>query len=203
MRELTPPPVAGLRAALKRPGLPFGASKKLFGAGAINDLGPRSSVADRGLAVAGVSAAMVAASFAGYMIARESGASGVQGAERKILVAPNPLEAKPDSGRARRRAAPFDFDATGSIDRGREDGAAQKVQPAVKTDGALFSPAGGETGYVLRFVHKGVAIVQMDGKSYVVTQGAALPRAGRVLSIEKRSGRWVVVTAAGLIVEAR
>jgi hypothetical protein len=211
IRNQTPPRGAGLRARPKRLGLSFGGSErsvspqKLLGAGAINDLCPRSSVADQGLAAAGLGAAVVAASFAGYMIVRESGPAGVEIAEPKILAALNPPDATRDSGRARRGAGPFDFDATGSIDRGREeiaDGVAGDVQPALKTRGAPPSPAGGGTGYVLRFVHKGVAIVQVNGRSYVVAPGANLPQAGRVHSIEKRAGRWVVVTAAGLIVEA-
>jgi hypothetical protein len=150
---------------------------------------------------------MVAAIFAGYMIARESGPEGFNAAEHRLIVAPasGGRDSKPAAEDPGRGTGPFDFDATGSIIRGREDAAVrapQDVRPAVKTGGGRPGEVGGAAGYVLRFVHRGVAIVQIAGKSYVVAPGAALPQAGRVLAIEKRAGRWVVVTVAGLIVEA-
>lgn len=183
------------------------ASRKMFSSvRTVKGQGARSSAADRGLAATGVAAAMMAASFAGYMIAKESSPESfkAEGHGRLLAPAPGPSDSKPDAG-ARGAPRPFDFDATGSIVQGSGDvaeGAPLDVQSAVKTSRAQPGPAGGAAGYVLRFVHKGVAIVQIAGKSYVVAPGAALPQAGRVLSIERRAGRWVVVTAAGLIVEA-
>ncbi|WP_139223480.1 hypothetical protein [Methylocapsa palsarum] len=202
-----------VEGAETRPGGVLGAKKRLgpsrmFSAvRTMKECGPDAS-ADRGLAAAGVGAAMVAASFAGYMIATESGPDSVKAGERRILGAAlaKPRDAMPDLSRTGGEAEPFDFDATGSIIRGRDEAAVEArrdILPAIKADGAKSNPPGVAPSYVLRFVHKGVAIVQSGGKSYVVAPGASLPQAGRVLSIDKRAGRWVVVAEAGLIVEAR
>ncbi|MFN3892602.1 MAG: hypothetical protein ACK4MV_19575 [Beijerinckiaceae bacterium] len=57
-------------------------------------------------------------------------------------------------------------------------------------------------GYVLRDVFRGGALVESRYGLMEVFPGVQLPGAGRVRSVEKRDGRWVVVTTAGLI-EAR
>ncbi len=54
-------------------------------------------------------------------------------------------------------------------------------------------------GYVLREVFRGGALVESRYGMMEVFPGAQLPGAGRVRSVEKRDGRWVVVTTAGLI----
>ena len=54
-------------------------------------------------------------------------------------------------------------------------------------------------GYVLREVFRGGALVESRYGVMEVFPGAQLPGAGRVRSVEKRDGRWVVVTTAGLI----
>lgn len=100
--------------------------------------------------------------------------------------------------------APFAFSATGSIvDRasiarlGRKGAISLSEGEAVRA-----APSGeGAKAYVLRFVHKGVAVVRGAKSSYVVAPGSMLPDAGRVLSIENRGGRWMVITTAGVINE--
>ena len=70
-----------------------------------------------------------------------------------------------------------------------------------------LGPRGGETrvaqapanGYVLRDVHDGVALVEGRAGMREVAPGDALPGVGRIRSIERRRGQWVVVTANGLI----
>lgn len=57
-------------------------------------------------------------------------------------------------------------------------------------------------GYVLRDVFRGGALVESRYGLMEVFPGVQLPGAGRVRSVEKRDGRWVVVTTAGFI-EAR
>lgn len=54
-------------------------------------------------------------------------------------------------------------------------------------------------GYVLRDVFRGGALVESRYGLMEVFPGVQLPGAGRVRSVEKRDGRWVVVTTAGLI----
>jgi hypothetical protein len=56
--------------------------------------------------------------------------------------------------------------------------------------------------YVLRDVFRGGALVESRQGLIEVFPGAVLPGAGRVRSVERRDGRWVVITTAGVI-EAR
>ncbi len=53
--------------------------------------------------------------------------------------------------------------------------------------------------YVLRDVFRGGALVEGRHGVVEVVPGADLPGAGRVRSVERRDGRWVVVTSAGII----
>ena len=55
-------------------------------------------------------------------------------------------------------------------------------------------------GYVLRDVYGGAALVEArNGRLLEVVPGMRLPRAGRVRSIERRRGQWIVVTSNGVI----
>ena len=54
-------------------------------------------------------------------------------------------------------------------------------------------------GYVLREVYRGVALIEGRNGFVEVHPGDVLPGAGRVRSIERRAGKWVVVTANGVI----
>ncbi|MBM3607319.1 MAG: hypothetical protein FJX29_02530 [Alphaproteobacteria bacterium] len=54
-------------------------------------------------------------------------------------------------------------------------------------------------GYVLREVYRGVALVEGRNGFIEVHPGDVLPGAGRVRSIERRGGKWIVVTANGVI----
>lgn len=53
--------------------------------------------------------------------------------------------------------------------------------------------------YVLRDVFRGGALVESRHGLMEVFPGVQLPGAGRVRSVEKRDGRWVVVTTTGVI----
>lgn len=59
------------------------------------------------------------------------------------------------------------------------------------------------SGWVLREVANGVAVVEGRRGSFEVAVGTQLPGLGRVEAIETRGGRVVVVTPRGLIVPAR
>lgn len=54
-------------------------------------------------------------------------------------------------------------------------------------------------GYVLREVYRGVALIEGRNGFVEVHPGDVLPGAGMVRAIERRAGRWVVVTANGVI----
>lgn len=56
-------------------------------------------------------------------------------------------------------------------------------------------------GWSVRDVYDGVAVVQSRYGLIEVERGDALPGLGRVEAIRKQDGRWLVVTAKGLIVQ--
>jgi hypothetical protein len=57
-------------------------------------------------------------------------------------------------------------------------------------------------GWVLRGVHDGTALVEGSSGLREVAPGSLLPGAGRVKSIERHGGNWVVLTTAGFIERA-
>lgn len=60
------------------------------------------------------------------------------------------------------------------------------------------------TGWVIRDVFDGRAMLENDRLGfYEVVPGADLPGVGRVQTIRRQDGRWVVVTPKGLIVSSR
>ena len=71
--------------------------------------------------------------------------------------------------------------------------------PATKPD---VSPAG-PSGYLLRGVQDGVALIQTRRGTIEVEQGDIIPGIGRVQAIERRGGRWTVVTTTGVIDDTR
>lgn len=54
-------------------------------------------------------------------------------------------------------------------------------------------------GWVLRDVYNGAAMIQGHGGVLAVLPGDNLPGLGRIEAIKRQDGRWVVVTARGLI----
>ncbi len=54
---------------------------------------------------------------------------------------------------------------------------------------------------MLRFSRKGAVMVEGPKGSYVAAPGVVLPDKGRILSIQNRNGRWVVLTENGVITE--
>lgn len=58
-------------------------------------------------------------------------------------------------------------------------------------------------GWVLRDIYRGRALVENRNGLYEVAPGATLPGIGRVETITRQNGRWVVVTPKGLIVSMR
>lgn len=58
-------------------------------------------------------------------------------------------------------------------------------------------------GWILREVYRGRAMVEHRDGLYEVMPGADLPGIGKVQTITQQNGRWVVVTAKGLIVSMR
>jgi hypothetical protein len=55
-------------------------------------------------------------------------------------------------------------------------------------------------GWVLRDVYRGTALIQGRAGILQVVPGDNLPGLGRIESVQRRDGRWIVVTSRGLIV---
>lgn len=163
---------------------------------------------DHGLVAAGIGAAIGSVAFAAYMIAHDNSHPVFGGAEHLMLfaqpLAPGPQQKQMDAARTPRER-PFDYGATGSIGRGgrvEANDSRAKAAPASRDDDGRGDPREAALQeYVLRFVHNGAAFVQSSEGSFVVARGAILPGAGRVQAIERRAGRWVIVTESGLIGE--
>jgi hypothetical protein len=58
-------------------------------------------------------------------------------------------------------------------------------------------------GWILRDIFNGRAMVEGRSGLYEVGPGSTLPGIGRVEAVKRQDGRWVVVTAKGLILSAR
>ncbi|MHB8883484.1 MAG: hypothetical protein ACYC5H_00125 [Methylovirgula sp.] len=154
---------------------------------------------DRAIITAGVFAAVASASFATYMVSTNHSHPTFNGIEHLMLFA------QPNSGvhRSVVAGAPaispdqgIDFTATGTIPDNSNapvDGAAALMQ----REGPIIK------GFTLRGVTGNVAMVEGSGGMYRLEPGTTLPGAGRVLAIQWRKGRFVVVTTQGLIGEGQ
>jgi hypothetical protein len=58
-------------------------------------------------------------------------------------------------------------------------------------------------GWILRDVYRGRALLENRYGLYEVEAGANVPGVGRIETIKRQDGRWVVVTAKGLITSYR
>jgi hypothetical protein len=99
---------------------------------------------------------------------------------------------KPDTRPIRYRT--IDYDVTGSISM-REPGVTGQKMPDSVIDG-ISTPvnANAYNTYVLRFVHGETVLLQSNRDFFVVRRGTMLPGVGKVLSIERRGKRWILVT---------
>src|SRR5581483_5357220 len=58
-------------------------------------------------------------------------------------------------------------------------------------------------GWILRDIYDGLALVESRRGLMEVGPGSNIPGVGRVETIRKQDGRWIVVTPKGIIVSAR
>lgn len=163
----------------------------------------------------GLGTASLSASFAAYMLAFGP-ASGVPSAAdfglfarmrpsarladtqvSRLLAAP-PQPSAVAGGTVTSASAPVvDFAPTGSVIRKADanlDPAA--VPPGPSSEATLRS-------FILRDVFDGRALVESPSALTLVAKGSVIAGAGKVLSIERRAGRWTVVTTEGIIGGAR
>jgi hypothetical protein len=164
---------------------------------------------DHGLVAAGVAAAIGSASFAGFMIARDNSHPLFGGIEHLMIFA-QPIGGSDSHRRPLLEQATtrsVDYDATGSINRpppprAGAEGAGSLHDASLPDDADKQDSMGVPVkGYVLRFARKGAIVVDGPKGSYVAAPGVVLPDRGRILSIQNRNGRWVVLAENGMITE--
>jgi hypothetical protein len=107
----------------------------------------------------------------------------------KISESVERLDRRPGQPGAAATGAP---DTTGSIPENRAAQSADTKTPTKATD-----------GWTIRDVYRGHALVESPFGSFDVMPGTQLPGLGRVENVERRDGRWVVVTPKGLITSMR
>jgi hypothetical protein len=158
---------------------------------------------DHGLIAAGVAAAIGSASFAGFTMTRDNSHPLFGGVEHLMIFA------QPSSGLGgdrrlllERVTRSVDYDATGSIDRTPQPRPSADVLGPARGDDIADATGARAKGYVLRFTPKGAMVVDGAKGSYAATPGVVVPDMGRILAIQNRNGRWVVMTENGIINEA-
>jgi hypothetical protein len=117
-----------------------------------------------------------------------------------------PLIPGPDEMVQRSAGQPLDYNVTGSIwPEKRMTGAAPGAPPDLKAgrgaQPAAYSGHPQNQDYVLKFVHKGLALLETAGGLYAARLGMDLPKAGRILSIEMKDGKWILTAASATITE--
>jgi hypothetical protein len=98
----------------------------------------------------------------------------------------------------------------------RPQGLPATSAPAAETTGSAPTPAPAPpaeskqaakpsivAGWIIRDVYHGVALLENRYGMYEVETGSNVPGVGRVESIKRQDGRWVVVTPKGLITSYR
>jgi hypothetical protein len=161
-----------------------------------------ASVIDQAIVAGGFVAALASAGFAGVMMTADNSHPSFGGIEHLMLFA-QPIHGQPPvaiaQGQNAGRPDDIDYSTTGSIRRKEPrlmDGNQAAMGPPELTEPIIKS-------YVLQQAEAGVAVVQGRGTAYRVQAGTLLPGAGRVLSVEQRDGKWVVVTTQGIIVASK
>ena len=184
------PPLTAARPGVPapRPSQPQPSSLRVF------------SGADRAIITAGIFTAVASAGFATYMVSTNHSRPTFNGIEHLMLFA-QPNSGVPLPVIARVPATPddqgIDFTATGTIpgNSGASPEPADTLAALSGRDGPIIK------GFTLRGVSGNVAMVEGADGIYRIEPGATLPGAGRVLAIQWRKGKFVVVTTRGLISE--
>jgi hypothetical protein len=154
-------------------------------------------ISDVGLGTAGAGMALASAAFAFVMIKDDIRNPTFNGAEYLLLFTrplhppglPGPQVASGPSDRN------IDYSATGSI-KALPPPAVKDADPPVAIP---FGPQLPLKDYVLHSVRGGIATVSGPTGHFIVESGSFMPNGDQVLSIDRRGGRWVIVTSSGII----
>jgi hypothetical protein len=123
--------------------------------------------------------------------------------EQQIAAAFLTLASRPETPQVQTRTEPSqtgtlpESEATPSASGRPETAAPPAIRPIVARDD-------GVTGWTLREVYGGVALIESRNRRlFEVVPGGFIPGVGRVSSIERRNGRWIVLTDKGVIASLR
>jgi hypothetical protein len=158
---------------------------------------------DFGLGMAGAGTAVASLIFAGVMMSGDTSHPAFGGAEYLLLFT-RPLQHAGSQPIGPRNHEPqgIDFTTTGSIgsaarlNNGDPSGVSTPPDPNATAHPAVSASV---KDYVLKSVTGGVAAIKSSKGDFVVETGSFLPNGDLVVSIDRRAGRWVVVTSGGLI----
>lgn len=145
----------------------------------------REARAERLVLAAALLLGLGASGFAGYVIAGQERPYAVQAV---VPAGTGPFAWKRPPGPAGPRPAVVDLDptTTGAIP-ARSAAAPAPAEPAP------------ESGYSLRAVGGGLAVLEGAGGRVTVATGGEVPGAGRVLAIRNTGAGWVVITTQTII----
>jgi hypothetical protein len=153
---------------------------------------------EHGLVALGLIAAVSSGAFGLYMNLRNDGQPDIPGSQYLTVFAQlmrgQSAPAAPDETAGRFSKAAIDPVVTGTISPGPHAKPGTDAPPVDKSQLPL-------KGYVIREVFDGMALVESRYGLTLVKPDQLLLGAGRVISIERRAGKWTIVTAAGTIVE--
>jgi len=160
------------------------------------------STLDFGLGAAGAGAAVASVIFAGVMMTGDLSHPSFGGSEYLLLFT-RPLQHAGVEGRqpaVHDHDHGIDFTSTGSIG----TVAREKTSDSLNSSNVEFRAASQvalspRKDYVLTHVSGGVAAIKGPTGVFVAETGSLLPNGDLVVSIDRRAGRWVVVTSGGLI----
>lgn len=155
--------------------------------------------ADHGLIALGVVAALGSVAFAVFMIGEGSSLKKRETPRffaRGFLGTPHPSDGSANKSNHKQTTySTIDYDITGSISKRGDGVTGQKIASNfANNESPPSADAGKNNTYVLRFIHKETALLQIHHDLYVARRGTRLPRAGRVLSVERGGNQGRVVT---------
>jgi len=153
--------------------------------------------ADLALGLVGFGTALASAAFAFVMINANIKTPTFGGSEYLLLFT-RPLQHAEDRQIATRsNGREIDMTPTGTISKqkyGADNNPYMGLpgMPVQEPDVSIKS-------YSLQTIRGGVAIIKGPRGEFPVESGSILPNGDRVISIDRRNGRWVVVTSNGII----
>jgi hypothetical protein len=173
--------------------------------------------ADLILGALGVSGAVLAASFAGYMLSVGPGDVRARSQGEFTVFVPWDRRLQISAGRSAPRSldsttptpgpedvAGVDFTPTGSV--GATDSEPESdtgLLPNTDTSASPSKPTAVLQDFTVRDVFDGKALVEARNTLQLVKPGTILDGAGEVLSIERQGNAWVVLTSDGIINQRR